>query len=156
MQWISSGLFGAVALSLTALGPPAQAPDGSADAAVRSVVAEYLAAREARDPAAVAALFTADADQLTSSGDWRRGREEVVTGSLASSDRNAGRRTLTVDRLRLVGDDVAIADCRYVIAEAAGGERNMWSTFVLSKADGRWRIEAIRNMLPAAPAAAPR
>jgi hypothetical protein len=30
----------------------------------------------------------------------------------------------------------------------------MWSTFVMAKEAGAWKIAAIRNMLPAAPAAA--
>jgi hypothetical protein len=28
----------------------------------------------------------------------------------------------------------------------------MWTTFLLVRTSGRWRIAAIRNMLPAAPA----
>ena len=39
------------------------------------------------------ALFTADANQLVSSGEWRRGRDAVVKGSLASSQQTQGTRT---------------------------------------------------------------
>ena len=38
------------------------------DAAIHDLVRRYVAAREARDPKAIEALFTADADQLVSSG----------------------------------------------------------------------------------------
>ena len=55
------------------------------EAAIRDVVKEYVGARERQDPAAVGALFTSDADQLVSSGEWRRGREALVKGTLASS-----------------------------------------------------------------------
>jgi uncharacterized protein (TIGR02246 family) len=124
------------------------------DQAVRDVVRRYVAAREARDPAAVAALFAADADQLVSSGEWRLGREKVVEGSLASTERTGGKREIAVERVRFVSDDVAIADGRYTIAGLETGDRRMWSTFVMAKDAGAWKIAAIRNMLPAAPAAA--
>src|SRR4051794_15582871 len=123
------------------------------DAAVREVVRKYVDAREARDPKAVAALFTADADQLVSSGEWRLGRDNVVTGSLASSAQG-GTRRIEVERVRMVGNGVAIADGRYSITGADAADRRMWSTFVMIKDAGAWRIAAIRNMLPA-PAAGP-
>ena len=51
--------------------------DRAADAAaVNDIVGRYVDARERADAAAIAALFTSDADQLVSSGEWRRGREE--------------------------------------------------------------------------------
>ena len=34
-----------------------------------------------------------------------------------------------------------------------GGDRRMWSTFVMVRESGGWRIAAIRNMLPAPPVA---
>jgi uncharacterized protein (TIGR02246 family) len=124
---------------------------GADDRAVRDVVRQYVDAREARDPKAVAALFTSDADQLVSSGEWRAGRENVVSGSLASTERG-GRRTIDVERVRFVSKDVAIADGRYSITGMGeGADRRMWSTFVMTKGPAGWRIAAIRNMLPAAP-----
>ena len=118
------------------------------DAAIRDVVRRYVDAREARDPEAVAALFTADADQLVSSGEWRRGRDVLVKGTMASSARTTGTRTVVVETIRMVGPDVAMADGRY---EISGAEtRKMWSTFVMARQQGQWRISAIRNMLPGA------
>ena len=132
--------------------PPASGSGASTadDAAIRDVVRRYVEAREARDPEAVAALFTPDADQLVSSGEWRKGREALVKGTLASSARTTGTRTVVVETIRMIGPDVAIADGRY---EISGAEtRRMWSTFVLLRQQGQWRISAIRNMLPAPPA----
>jgi len=139
------------ALAAQAPAPAVSNPD---DRAVREVVRRYVEAREARDAKAVVALFTAEADQLVSSGEWRQGREQVVTGSLASSAQNSGKRTIDVERVRLVSQDVAIADGRYAITGGEAGDRRMWSTFVMVKEAGTWRIAAIRNMLPAPPAAA--
>ncbi len=123
------------------------------EAAIRSVVDKYVAAREQIDAKAVAALFTADADQLVSSGEWRRGLDAVVRGTMASSQASGGKRTITVETIRFVTADVAIVDGRYEIAGGAGGQdRKMWSTFVFRRTPEGWRIAAIRNMLPAAAA----
>jgi uncharacterized protein (TIGR02246 family) len=120
------------------------------DAAIRELVRRYVVAREARDPRAIADLFTSDADQLVSSGEWRRGREAVVKGTLASSATTGGTRAITVETVRMVGTDVALADGRYEISGLAGGAtRRMWTSFVVVRQSGGWRIAAIRNMLPA-------
>lgn len=142
--WILSGLF----ISLSApSGLPAQ--DAAAEPAVRELVAKYATARGSEDAGAVAALFTVDADQLVSTGEWRRGREELVRGMIESSRRNAGARTITVEAVRFPVPGLAIADARYEIAASPGTEaRKMWSTFICVREAGGWRIAAIRNMLP--------
>lgn len=127
----------------------AQTPD-TEEAAVRSVVARYVEAREKIDPAAIEALFTADADQLVSNGEWRRGRTAVVQGTTASSRSNSGHRTIHVERVRFLAPTVAIADGRYELAGGPGTEsRKMWTSIILTKGDRGWQIAAIRNMLPA-------
>jgi uncharacterized protein (TIGR02246 family) len=118
---------------------------------VRAVVQRYQDARERSDQAALAALFAADADQLVSSGEWRRGRDAVVKGSIASSQQAEGKRTFTVETVRLVTADVAVVDSRYEIAQANGPVRRMWASWLLVKTGGAWKISAIRNMLPATP-----
>jgi uncharacterized protein (TIGR02246 family) len=122
------------------------------EAEIREVVAQYVAARERRDGDAIRALFTEDADQLTSSGDWRKGREEIVRGTLASSERTGGTRTIRIEAVRFPAPGVAVADGRYEIAGGQDGVRRMWTSFLLTREAGGWRIAAIRNMLPAPPA----
>jgi uncharacterized protein (TIGR02246 family) len=137
----------------------AQSASPADDAAIREVVRRYMAAREQQDPKAVEALFTADADQLVSSGEWRRGRPDIVKGTLASSQSSGGTRTITIETIRLVAPTVALADGRYELAGLAGGTtRSMWSAFTMIRASDGWKIAAIRNMLPAppVPAAAPK
>jgi uncharacterized protein (TIGR02246 family) len=126
-----------------------QAASATPEAAVRAVVAKYLEARDHRDAKAVGDLFTEDADQLTSSGDWRKGREEIVRGTLASSDRTGGTRTITIQSVRFPAKDLAIADGRYELNNAQE-RRLMWTSLVMVQQAGEWRISAIRNMLPAA------
>jgi uncharacterized protein (TIGR02246 family) len=138
-------------MSLLAGLAAAQSP--SDEAAVKAVVARYVDAREKRDAAAIEAIFTKDVDQLVSSGEWRKGRDAVVRGTLASSESTGGHRTITVETVRFVTPDVAIADGRYEISGMTGGQtRRMWSSFVITRGADGWRIAAIRNMLPAAPA----
>lgn len=121
------------------------------EAAVRQVVQKYVDARENRDAKAIGALFTSDADQLVSSGEWRKGRAEVVKGTMASSQNSGGKRTITVTSVRILAPGVAIADGRYEISGMAnGGSRKMWASLTIVRgSDGTWRIAAIRNMLPA-------
>ncbi len=125
---------------------------GSADeAAVRTMVQKYVDARESMDPSAVEALFAPDADQLVSTGEWRRGRAQVVRGAMASSRNTGGKRTITVTSVRFLGNGVAIADGRYELAGLAGGQsRQMWTTLVMVRSGDGWKISAIRNMLPGA------
>lgn len=134
-------------IAAAAQSPPTRQAD---ELGVKSLVARYNAARDNEDPAAIRPLFTSDADQLVSSGEWRRGQEQLVQGMLRSSRNNPGDRTLTVETVRFVASDVALADARYEIASAAGGEtRRMWSTFIAVRTAEGWRLSAIRNMLPA-------
>jgi uncharacterized protein (TIGR02246 family) len=137
-------------LIVALLAAPQSTPPAADEAAVRDLVSQYANGREKGDPAAVAALFTADADQLVSSGEWRRGRDVLVKGVL-SSTQAGGKRTTTVETVRFLTPDTAIVDARYEIVGGAYVERRMWSSFVMARTKSGWRIAAIRNMLPAPP-----
>jgi uncharacterized protein (TIGR02246 family) len=145
-------LIAVAAIATAARAQPQPAASAADDQQIRELVRKYVAAREQQDPKAVEALFTEDADQLTSSGEWRKGRPEIVKGTLASSQNSGGTRTITIQTIRLITPTVAIADGRYEIAGlAGGGTRSMWTAFTLVRVADGWRIAAIRNMLPAAP-----
>ena len=117
--------------------------------AIKDLVARYHAARDLDDPAKIGALFTADADQLVSTGEWRHGRDELVKGMMKSTQQRPGKRTITVETTRLIQPGIALADARYVIEETGAEARRMWSTFLVVRTDDGWRIAALRNMLPA-------
>jgi uncharacterized protein (TIGR02246 family) len=134
---------------LLAQGPP---PSSRDEAAIRELVQKYVDAREARDPKAIASLFTGDADQLVSDGTWRRGRDELVRGMLQSSARTGGHRRIAVTSIRFLAPDVALVDGRYRQAGlVTGRDRELWTTLLLRRDPTGWRIAAIRNMLPTAP-----
>jgi uncharacterized protein (TIGR02246 family) len=137
-------------VSLLLAGPEPAAAAGKDDDSIRAVVRTYLEAREKRDDKLLATVFAEDVDQLVSSGEWRRGLPDLVKGTLASSARETGRRTVEIETIRYITKDVAIADGRYTIAGDANARR-MWSTFVMKRVKGGWKVSAIRNMLPTVP-----
>ena len=144
-------------LALCALAAPAlsaQAPAAGAgeEAAVRALIERYVSARDARDGAALAELFTADADQYTTTGDWRRGRARMLPGMAESSRQNPGSRGIEVQAVRFLTPDVALADGTYRIV---GSDLPRWTTIVLTRDAGTWRIAAIRNMTPTRPSRPP-
>jgi len=155
MNPIVAGLLISLAL------PHQAATQRDDEAAVREVVKKYVDARDGSAAKVIESLFTADADQLTSSGEWRKGRDEIVRGTLASSKANPGARTITIETVRFPSPGVAIADGRYEIApstradgSARSGQaspRRMWTSFLMVRMQNTWRIAAIRNMLPATP-----
>jgi uncharacterized protein (TIGR02246 family) len=146
----------AVSILFTVFTPlMAAAPNTTDDTAVRVLVQKYVQARDEQSRSAVESLFTADADQLVSSGEWRKGRDAVVRGSMASTRRTGGTRSITVQSVRFLSPDVAIADGRYDLSGLTGGKtRHMWTSIVAVRVNDGWKIAAIRNMLPAAPAPA--
>lgn len=142
MRWLICLLCFTLTSSAAAQAPTAAAAD---DAAVRDIVRRYTQARELSDPKAIEALFTADADQYTSSGEWRRGMAQLVKGMLETSARNPGARTISIAAVRFVTADVAIVDGEY---ETGTDARRLWTTLTV-KRDGRsWKIAAIRNIAP--------
>jgi uncharacterized protein (TIGR02246 family) len=126
----------------------AQADRAADEAAVRAVIQAFLDTREKNDAAGLAALLTADVDQRQTSGNMRSGRDAVVSGSLSTQQSTGGRRTISVDSLRFVGPDVALADGRYdSLGRADGTDQRMLTSMVLRREGGAWKIAAIRNML---------
>ena len=63
--------------ALPALAEQARPAPSADEQAVPEVVRQYVNARELKDPNAIQALFTDDADQHTTGGEWRRGRAQV-------------------------------------------------------------------------------
>jgi uncharacterized protein (TIGR02246 family) len=149
MYTMSRLFFPWLFLSLFAALVSAQSANAPQEAEIRKVIQKYLDARERRDPKAVAEVFTPDADQLVSSGEWRKGRAAIVRGTLASSESTGGHRSITIQTIRFLAPTVALADGPYELTGLAGGEnRSMWTTFLLTRGSNGWLIAAIRNMRP--------
>ena len=115
---------------------------------ISALIDNYSLAREKRDTILLKQILANDVDQLVSTGEWRDGIGTAVKGMLRSSATTPGTRTLTIDKLRMLTDKSAIVDCKYNIQNDDGTPRKMWSTFVVISDKGKWKISAIRNMLP--------
>jgi uncharacterized protein (TIGR02246 family) len=131
----------------------AQAPSTSSadDAAIRRVLQQHDDARNKGDWKALGDLFTQDAEQLTSSGDWRRGRSQIEKGTaqITTTTYKGGKYTTRVERVRMLAPGVAIADGTFEIANiGSGGSRRGNTTYVLVKSGDRWQIAAARSMVP--------
>jgi uncharacterized protein (TIGR02246 family) len=116
---------------------------------IYSLIEKYTQSRDNRDTVLLESILTPDIDQLVSSGEWREGKNESMKGMMRSSGNNPGKRTITIDKIRFLNPKSAIADAKYEIQNSDGTSRKMWSTLVVVKQDGNWKITAIRNMLPA-------
>jgi len=68
---------------------------------------------------------------------------------MRSSETNPGTRKIHIEKIRYLDSGIAIADAKYEIQNPDGTSRKMWSTFIVIYQDNRWKITAIRNMLPA-------
>lgn len=113
------------------------------------LIDQYSLAREKKDTALLKSILTTEIDQLVSSGEWRKGKNEAVTGMLRSSDSNPGSRKLIIEKIRFITPESGVVDARYEIQNPGGTVRKMWSTFIVVREKRTWKITAIRNMLPA-------
>jgi ketosteroid isomerase-like protein len=116
--------------------------------AITYLIDQYSEAREKIDTNLLKSILTTDIDQLVSNGEWRKGIASAVAGMVKSSTTQPGTRTLKVESIKMLNSTTAIADCRYEITNADGTMRKMWSTFIVIDEKGKWKISAIRNMLP--------
>jgi uncharacterized protein (TIGR02246 family) len=122
------------------------------EAAIRAVVQAFIDTREANDAQGLAALLTADVDQMLTSSRFRSGRDAVIEGSVSTTQSTGGSRTIDLETIRFVTSDVAIVDGPYLsLGRADGSDLRMHTTMVLTREDGLWKIAAIRNMVPTTP-----
>lgn len=127
-----------------------QISDDQKEAALKitQLIDQYSQARETQDTALLKSILTDDIDQLVSSGEWRNGINESLKGMQNSTQSNPGSRTLKVEKIKFLSDEIALVDCRYTIKNPNGVERNMWSSFNVIYQEEQWKITAIRNMNP--------
>lgn len=145
-----------MALAIPAL---AQTPSAGAgdEAEIRRVVQQQDTARNAGDWKALGAGFTDAADQLTSAGEWRKGRAAIEKGVAQgmAGPYKGGKYSTKIDTVRMVAPNVALADGSFEIANIAGGARRGQIAYVLVKSGGQWRVAAARSMVPTPTGATP-
>jgi uncharacterized protein (TIGR02246 family) len=126
------------------------------EVAIRHVIADWKAAfnRHEMNTDAVASAFSDDFDMVNPTGAYVKGKPDLRE-AFKTFLRNA-RKIETVDRIRFIRPDVALADGSY---EFTGTEIKPYpkraQTWVLTKENGRWLMTALRMMIPPEPAGAP-
>ena len=139
-----------IAVALPA-GAQTSASAAGDEAAIRKLVQQHDAARNAGDWKTMGAGFTDDADQLTSAGDWRKGRAAIEKGvaQVMAGPYKGAKYATKIETVRTVAPNVAVADGAFEIANVAGGgTRRGHISYVLVKAGGQWRVAASRSMVP--------
>ena len=125
------------------------AQDATTNQEIHALIDQYTQARETKDTALLDRILAPVVDQLVSSGTWRNNKKESMKGMLQSSQNNPGTRKITIEKVRMLNATSGIVDTKYEIENTDGSTRKMWSTFIVVYHEDRWKISAIRNMLPA-------
>jgi len=132
-------------------------PDQINEAAIRKLYADFTAAWNRHDPAAMAAMWAIDGDHLDPDGRMAKGRDEIealLSGQHASVFKNTTL-DLDIDAVWFVTADVALVDGTYALIGARdpkGNElpvRKGHLTSILLKERNKWSIAASRLMIPA-------
>lgn len=115
---------------------------------LNALIEQYNEARDNKDTSLLKTILTPEMDQLVSSGEWRVGIDQAISGMMRSSVVNPGNRKLTIEKIRLMNQISGVVDARYKIESSEGPTRKMRSSFLVVFSDGHWKITGIRNMLP--------
>ncbi len=131
-------------------------PDQVNEAAIRKLYADFTAAWNRHDVAAMASMWTIDGDHLEPDGHMAKGRE-AIQALLDHQHKTVFKDTtldLDIDAVWFVTGDVALVDGSYALIGARdpkGNElpvRKGHLTSILLKEHGRWNIAASRLMIP--------
>jgi uncharacterized protein (TIGR02246 family) len=125
----------------------AESKQGSDEARIRQRLATYVEARNRGDAHAEALCYTEDGD-FRAFGPPSRGRAKIEKPLAVSVSGYAF--SLTVETLRLLDSNVAIADTR-VVAGPPEHKIDMLGSYVLVKKGGVWLIGAARIARAQAP-----
>ena len=150
----SPATTGAKPKEITALGGPQS--DLENEAAIRKLYAQYTAAWNRHDAAAMASLWTLDGDYMEPDGRHARGQAEVEK-LFAQEQQTVFKEStlaLTIETVWFISENVAMVDGKYDLSGVRDLEgkqlptRSGHLTAVLLREDGAWRVAAGRAMIP--------
>lgn len=154
---LAFGLIAALAVGqLAAIGKVPGQPDQPAakgDPALRKRAAEFVAAFDKGDAAAVAGFWTPDGDYIDQAGRQTRGRAEIQQlYEKLFTERKGAKLTISPTAGRMVTPDVAIEDGVTEVTPADGGPGTAARyTAVLVRKDDRWFLESVRESVARPP-----
>ena len=120
------------------------------EAAIRAIVGQMEAAWNAGDGDAFGAPFTEDADYVIVDGMYIQGRPTIAAGhqQIFSTYYRGSAIRGTVEQIRPLRDDIALAHVRWQLRWQAGPETRddqSRTTLVLARGAGGWQIAAFQN-----------
>jgi uncharacterized protein (TIGR02246 family) len=133
-------------VALLAFASSINAEDKSEEQAVRRVLADFAQGINRGDAKAFAALFTEHANFVVITGNYLKGRNEIVTyhAGLFSGDFQASHLDVTSVAVRFLRPDIAIARISTKGTENGGKQmRTSFPMFVLTKQGESWLIAAV-------------
>ena len=152
MNQITVSTFAAIVVALTtALASAAPDKKPSADEALDELMKQWIAAHDQGDAQALAKFYVADANAIGIDGRMIKGREAIVKMYAAIFAATAGNKAkITLTSRRFVTADVAIDDGTWEVMGdlPEGAPKKGRYTTVLSKRDGKWRIDCSRSFVP--------
>jgi uncharacterized protein (TIGR02246 family) len=138
-----------------ASGDSAKAASGPEVAAIRAGSEAFLAAFNAADAKAIAALWTENGEYIDHTGQHFVGREAIEKGyaRLFAEDPNI-KMQMTIDAVRMLSNHTAIEDGRAVAVAGDGTAPGFTQyTVVHVKVDGTWKMASVRDTLIESPPA---
>lgn len=123
---------------------PSNRPDD--ERALKALADAYLKAYNAGDAAALAAMFTEDAEMTTDNGDRLRGRPTIegVFGAMFRQ-RPGARLSIEPASLRFLGPDVAQEEGRNVVKIGEEPPSTRHYTVLFVKQGDRWKYSSVRE-----------
>lgn len=154
--WFQLLLLGASCLAQSAATTSAPQENASEkpgpEAAVRAAIEAYVAAFNAGDAQALAECWSDDGVFLTPDGSRQRGKERIEAYFASYFEENPGLHlVVTVDALRLIGDDVALEEgTAYVEHEGEASSESRYLA-IHRRGENGWKLDTIREtVLPEA------
>ena len=148
------GAGGGKPKEITALGGPQS--DLENEATIRKLYAEYTAAWNRHDAAAMASFWTLDGDYMEPDGRHAKGKAEVE--KLFAQEQQTvfkdSTLALTIETVWFITENVAMVDGKYDLSgvrDLDGKQlptRSGHLTAVLMREDGAWKVAAGRAMIP--------
>lgn len=123
------------------------------EAAIRTAGEAFVAAYDAADAKAVAALFSAEAEYVDEEGTLFEGREAIEESLAAFFVENPGcQLEMTIDTLRFVSPNIAIEDGKTIVTRKDDPTQiSTRYTTVHAKTNGKWLAVSVRDHAPTDP-----
>ena len=120
-----------------------QSANAAEDSAIRGLVHRFYEGWNAHDVEKMVSVYVDSIEHVNAFGEWHTGKQtmkETLIQFHASPAGKNSRKTITIEKIRFIKPDVAVALVRQISTVGNIG------TFVLSKVSGKWLVESFANV----------